>query len=287
MKQQKTLSSRLISRYLLIIRDEESFAEKRTFAFTPAKLIVIIVVTGLVVFALSFFLITTLLAKWVDPQYQALQTKIKLSSLERQIDSLNHYNRINALQEANIRKILNGEVEVKDWSSDTAKSDKPTIDSVGLYSLVPIDSAYRKEFEDTDYDILTQRNQTKESLQQIYFFPPIRGIITNPFDIKERHFGLDIVAKKNEPIKCVADGTVIMASFTSDSGHMIAVQHKHQLISFYKHNSSLLKKVGDVVKAGDLLAIIGNSGELTDGPHLHFELWYKGNPVNPEDFVHF
>ena len=164
MKQQKTLSSRLISRYLLIIRDEESFAEKRTFAFTPAKLIVIVAVTGLVIFAISFFLITTLLSRWVDPQYQALQTKIKLTELERQLDSLHHYSRINAMQEENIRKILNGEIDVKDWSSDTAKSDNSVIDSVDFNNLAPIDSAFRKDFEDTDYDVLTQRNQTKESL---------------------------------------------------------------------------------------------------------------------------
>ncbi|MGB0522711.1 MAG: M23 family metallopeptidase [Flammeovirgaceae bacterium] len=287
MKQQKTLSSRLVSRYLLIIRDEESFAEKRTFAFTPAKLIVILVVTGLVIVTLSFFAITTLLAKWVDPQYQALQTKIQLSALENKIDSLNHLTTTHAMHQENIRKIINGEIDLNEWGADSVKTKKSTIDSATISGMGPIDSVFRKEFEDTDYDVLTLRNNTKETLQQLHFFPPVRGIITAPFDVKKRHFGTDVVAKKNEPIKCTADGTVIMADFMNDGGYVIAVQHKNQLISFYKHNSALLKKVGDVVKAGDLVAIIGNSGEQTDGPHLHFELWHKGNPVDPEDFVHF
>lgn len=287
MKQQKTFSSRLVSRYLLIVRDEESFAEKTTMAFTPAKLIVIAVVTGVVIMALCFFLITTLLAKWVDPEYQALQTKIKLSALQQQIDSLSYLNRVNVQHERNIRKILSGEVELKDWALDTAKNQSIDLDSLDFLDGAPIDSIFRKEFEDTDYDLLAQRSKAKESLQQMYFFAPIRGIVTSGFDVKERHFGVDVVAGKDEPVKSAADGTVIMSSRTVEYGNVIAVQHKYQLISFYKHNSMLLKKVGDVVQAGEAIAIIGNSGEQSDGPHLHFELWYQGNPVNPEDFVHF
>lgn len=287
LKQQKTLSSRLTSHYLMIIRDEETFAQKKTIPFTLAKLIVIFVAISLVIMTISFFLITTLLAKWVDPQYQAIQTKIQISELEREIDSLNYLTEVNEKKEKRVRMILSGQIEMKDWSSDTAKSNQVAIDSLDIDTEHPIDSAFRKEYENTDYDVLTQRNKAKESLQQLYFWTPVKGIITQDFNVKNRHFGTDVVAKKDETIKCVADGTVIMSSWTQGEGHVIAVQHKQDLISFYKHNSALLKKAGDVVKAGQVIAIIGNSGEFTEGPHLHFELWYKGNPVNPEDFIRF
>ena len=107
------------------------------------------------------------------------------------------------------------------------------------------------------------------------------------FNPRNRHWGVDLVARKGEPVLAAANGTVILASWTQDGGNVIAVQHPNQLVSVYKHNASLLKKTGDFVKAGEAIATLGNSGELTSGPHLHFEMWYKGSPVNPEDFIAF
>ena len=95
------------------------------------------------------------------------------------------------------------------------------------------------------------------------------------------------MAKTNEPVKGVADGTVIVSSWTQDAGYVMVVQHRGSLISMYKHNAVLVKKVGTFVNAGDIISIVGNSGEMTDGPHLHFEMWYNGNSLNPEEFVTF
>jgi murein DD-endopeptidase MepM/ murein hydrolase activator NlpD len=120
-----------------------------------------------------------------------------------------------------------------------------------------------------------------------YFFPPIDGIVTRKFNRNIDHFGVDIVTKSNEPVKAAADGTVVMADWTQESGNVIAIQHRGNIITIYKHNSALLKKVGNFVNSGEVIAIIGNTGELTTGPHLHFELWYNGNPVNPEEFISF
>ena len=125
------------------------------------------------------------------------------------------------------------------------------------------------------------------NLTEVFFFTPISGYVSRSYNQKDEHYGVDIVAKQNEPIMSVGNGTVIMSSWTQDSGYVIAIQHSDNLISVYKHNASLLKKVGNFVLGGEVIAIIGNTGELTDGPHLHFELWYNGNPVNPEDFVTF
>ncbi len=285
MKQHKTLTQRLTSRYIMIIRDEETFAQKTTLHVTPAKLLAIGVAVGIVIMIFSYFLITTLLAKWVDPQYQALQTKKELRIMASQLDSINYISDANEKYANNLKAIINGEIEAVNLEEE---GEKVVISSndVNLDKESPIDSMFKKDFQEVDYEQLVRKNDAKESLQQIFFFPPIRGgVVTSEFNLKTKHYGVDVVAKKDEPIKCTADGTVIFASWTQDSGHVIAVQHRNQIVSFYKHNSTLLRKVGEIVKAGDLLAIIGNSGEMTEGPHLHFEMWYEGNPVDPMDFV--
>jgi murein DD-endopeptidase MepM/ murein hydrolase activator NlpD len=112
-------------------------------------------------------------------------------------------------------------------------------------------------------------------------------VITNEFNASQNHYGIDIVAKQNEAIKCVLDGTVILSNWTLETGYTIAIQHQQNIVSVYKHNSALLKKEGEFVKAGDPIAIVGQTGELTTGPHLHFELWSDGNPVNPKDYINF
>lgn len=151
-----------------------------------------------------------------------------------------------------------------------------------------VDSQFRQEFEEDGVELLTVNSgSTSSQLDELFFFTPLTGIISSGYNPKIGHNGVDIVSRKNEPIKSVADGTVILASWTQDAGYVITVQHKSNVISVYKHNSSLLKKPGDFVNAGDVIAIIGNTGELTSGPHLHFELWYNGNPVDPEEFVSF
>jgi murein DD-endopeptidase MepM/ murein hydrolase activator NlpD len=152
--------------------------------------------------------------------------------------------------------------------------------------LAPADSQFRKEFEQSEYSFVSLKSKYRE-LQDVFFFTPITGFISDKYDSKKGHFGVDIVAKTNEPVKCVADGTVLMASWTQDAGYVIAIQHQGSLVSVYKHNAGLLKKVGSFVNAGDIISIVGNSGEMTDGPHLHFEMWYNGNSLNPEEFVTF
>ena len=125
------------------------------------------------------------------------------------------------------------------------------------------------------------------SLKNFFFFTPVKGVLTNLFNISEKHFGVDIVAQKGESIKAVLDGTVIFSQWTLENGWIIALQHTQNVISIYKHNSTLLKKEGSIVKAGEPIAIIGNSGENTTGTHLHFELWFNGVPVNPKEYISF
>ena len=125
------------------------------------------------------------------------------------------------------------------------------------------------------------------SLSQIHFFVPVKGVVTNHFDLATDHFGVDLVSSPNSRISAVLDGTVIFSGFTLETGYVIHVQHHSDLISVYMHNSELLKFRGDKVKAGESIAFIGNTGELSTGPHLHFEIWHEGNPLDPEQYIDF
>jgi murein DD-endopeptidase MepM/ murein hydrolase activator NlpD len=151
------------------------------------------------------------------------------------------------------------------------------------------DSLLRIEWEQkSKYDLVYYSGKpTIQGISAMIFFPPLKGTITNGFSVQSKHFGVDIIGIKDAPIKSVLDGTVVISTWTYESGYVIAIQHSSNVISLYKHNSALLKKVGEIVNAGDPIAIIGNSGEQTTGPHLHFELWYEGRAVNPLEFISF
>ncbi|GAB4328542.1 MAG: hypothetical protein OHK0038_02400 [Flammeovirgaceae bacterium] len=286
MKQRKTLSTWLTTRLLLIIRDEDMFAEKATIRFNYARMLLFLGGVFFVLLFLSFFLVTTLLSRWFDPRVEQLNAAQRLIELEQKVDSLKLQAELKDKYILNIRNILEGKLQVEN-SQENKKVNKPS--DVDLKRLSPIDSAFRKEFEGADEDKLSIQVDEKASkdIQQLFLFSPITGIISKRFSIKDLHFGVDIVTKKDEPVKCIADGTVIVSSWTQDAGYVIGVQHKNNIISFYKHNAILLKKVGETAKVGDILAVVGNSGEMTDGPHLHFELWYNGNPINPQDYIGF
>ena len=292
MKARKTLSSWLVNRYLLIIRNEENFAEKSTFSFTYAKVILLAVTVFIVLMALSLLLVKTLLAQWFDPRHAQIEANKNLYELTVKVDSLWQEVEEKDRFIKNFQRILSGDTsEVyndynQNSSNENGSNDQQAI--IDVNKLSPIDSQFRQEFEQTDLSLLNiNGSNTYSELQEMFFFSPISGFISAPYNVKEGHFGVDVVAKKNEPVKSVADGTVIMSSWTQDSGYVIAVQHRGNLISVYKHNAELLKKVGSFVNAGEIISIIGNTGDLTDGPHLHFELWNSGNSVNPEEFVTF
>jgi murein DD-endopeptidase MepM/ murein hydrolase activator NlpD len=287
MKIKESLFAWLSHRYEVVVRDEENFEEKRTFSYSHTKALVLVVPVLVLMFILGFWLAPRQSGKLLQSS-QELQMKKQLLSLTNTVDSLlevtNQYERYYQ----NFRKAIEG--DVKDLRTDTSKILKNQVaqtDTIQDY-ISQADLNLRKEYESMNISLKeTKMSKEETQLQGISFFPPIKGTITERFDAKNKHFGIDLVAKANEPIKAAADGTVILASWTEDTGNVIAIQHQGEIVSFYKHNAALFKKVGDFVKAGDVIAIIGNTGRLSSGPHLHFELWYKGNAINPEKFVSF
>ena len=288
LKPKKTLSERLTTKYQLVIRNEENLAEKSNFAFTYAKLLVVLITFFIVVFSLSMLLSKTVLAKWFDPKHAQMEANKKLYELAIKVDSLSVEVDNKDKFIMNFQRILSG-----DTSSgfidpvEALGNDNKVVPSINDMKLAPSDAQFRKEFEQSEMSLVALTSNKYRELQEMFFFSPITGFISDHYDLKKSHFGIDIVAKTNEPVKAIADGTVIMASWTQDSGYVMAVQHRGNLISVYKHNAELLKKVGNFVNAGDIISIVGNSGEMTDGPHLHFELWYNGSSLNPEEFVTF
>lgn len=287
MKPKKTLSNWLTTRYQLIIRNEENFAEKTSAGFTYSKIILFSVIFFAVMFVVSLFLVKTVLAKWFDPKHAQMENNKKLLELDSKVDSL----AIEVARKdqfiANFQRVLSGDTSNLKDSFHATRDEEKSVTKPADLKIAVNDSAFRKDFEKSDLSIIAQTNVKYRELQETFFFSPITGFISDRYDVKKGHFGADVVAKTNEPVKCIAEGTVVFSSWTQDSGYVIIIQHRGGLISVYKHNAELLKKVGTFVNAGEIISIVGNSGELTNGPHLHLELWYNGNSLNPEEFVTF
>ena len=284
MKSRKTLSNWLTNRFLLILRNEENFAEKTTISFTYAKLILITFVVLLLMMLASLYLSSTLMSQWFDPRHELIIMDRHLVNLVEKVDSLENQMRVKDQFIHNVQRILIGE----EIGNDSLLNQNPSIEvSKSIEPIPAIDSQFRKEFEESELTFLTVRNPISQQLADQYFYSPIEGIVTTEFNLKDEHYGIDIVSKNNEPVKSVAEGTVIFSDWTQESGNVIAIQHRDNIISVYKHNSALLKKVGSFVNSGEAIAIIGNTGEFTTGPHLHFEMWYNGNSVDPEEFISF
>lgn len=288
MRAKRTLSDWLSNRYLLILRNEENFAERTTISFTYAKLIVFLVSIFLIVLMISLYLVTTILAAWLDPRHAEVEVNRQLIELSLAVDSLAVEVERKEAFISSFQRLASGEVahdtlrELKDPDAATGLADK----DYEMDDLSAVDSALRNEFEGSLLYDKTMSSNSSE-LQEIFFFSPISGLVSAPFDNKIEHYGVDVVSKQNEPVKAVADGTVLLSAWTQKEGYVLAIQHRANLVSVYKHNSALLKKTGEFVRAGEVVSIIGNTGELTSGPHLHFEFWYNGNPINPEEFVSF
>ncbi len=238
------------------------------------------------------YLVTSVLEEWFDPRYAQNQTRIELIQLTQTVDSLENQVRQRENYIENVRRILSGDdEELYAQVEERELTEEQIAKSTSLdQTITPIDREFREEFEKETFGTITASLiDDNEALKEMFLFSPLgkEGLVSDKYDPKINHYGVDVVAKKDEPVKAVADGTVILASWTQDSGYVIGIQHRGNLISIYKHNSDLLKNVGNFVSAGEIISIIGNTGELTSGPHLHFELWYNGNPVDPEEFVDF
>ncbi len=292
MKNRATITDWLTRRYSIIVRSEENFADKQTYNLNNATLLVIIFSLVTVMVGTTLVVKEKLLKRIIAETDIELLNQKRLLNLSVKIDSLEGDVRRKDLFIQSMRRLMKADYAESQstGTKSSIKSEDSESGKANLDYVSNIDSVFRAEFEmasDQVYNFNVSLAY-KDEFGSMLFFPPLSGsIVTSAFDMKQGHYGIDLASGKNEPIKSVADGTVVMSSWTDDSGYVIAIQHKSNLITVYKHNSVLLKKVGNFVKAGDIIAIIGDSGEMSTGPHLHFELWYNGNPLNPAEFIAF
>ena len=217
------------------------------------------------------------------PGYMNSEVRSQIVGNALRVDSLQQVLNRQNLYIMNIQDIFSGNIPV---DSVQTLDSLTTVRKDTLMERTKREEEFRRQYEETEKYNLTSITSQPDVTGPI-LYRPTRGMVSDRFDAKKKHYGTDIAANPNESVLATMDGTVILSTYTAETGYLIGVQHSQDLISVYKHCGSLLKKEGDRVKGGEAIALVGNSGTFSTGPHLHFELWYKGHPVNPEKYIVF
>lgn len=283
-RRSRRIRKKLLDKYRLVILNEDTFEERLAFKLTRLNVFVFVSTACIILIILSYFLIAFTPLREYIPGYSSSALKKKATELSFKTDSLQQIILFNERYYSSIKQVLTGNISASNINRDSI------IEAINLEAsqvdLKPIeeDSLLRAKVDKEDkYNLF----DSATALTSFVLFPPVQGEISDTFSLKEKHYAIDIVVKENAPVKSVADGTVIFAEWTATTGNVVIIEHSYGLISVYKHNSSLIKYQGDLVKAGEVIAMAGASGELSTGPHLHFELWNDGYPVDPSNFIDF
>lgn len=270
---------KLKNKYHLVILNDGTYEERITVKITPLLILSITMLASFLLISSAFLLFSFTPLKEYVPGKTTTETKKELIKISIKVDSLVILLEERNLYVNNLRTILNGEVPINEISTTTSKNKNKNSD----LNISEEDSVFRLIIEEkTNGDYISVKPNGS-----IYFYSPLSGDFTEKYDRFKNHFGVDIISNKGEFIHSTSEGIVVLSNWTKETGYVIAVQHSEGFLSLYKHNSSLLKEVGDLVKTGEPIAIIGNSGELSTGPHLHFELWKNGKSVDPENYISF
>lgn len=285
-KRKKKITKKLLHKYRLILLNEETFEEKYTFKLSRLNIFVTLGISSIVLIGLTMVLIALTPLREYIPGYASSELRHQAMSLVYKTDSLEQVIEDNSQYFSSIQQILKGDTVHINAEDDIKESSSPTNIQSEDVDLSPSkeDSILRQEVEKkAKYNVLhPARDRANYKL-----FPPIKGQITENYNRRIRHFGIDISIAENQPVKAAADGKVVFAEWTVQTGYVIILQHNDGMISVYKHNSSLTKKQGEQVKAGEVIARTGDTGEYTTGPHLHFELWKSGYSIDPTEFLDF
>ncbi len=294
-KSNKTFWQRLRNKYRLVIMNDSTYQELTSLRLSRLNIFIVLsTLTVLLIFITVLIIVATPLKEYI-PGYGDVSSRNELIELRIKTDSLEQLAAANDKYLQNINNVIDGNVSTTK-PAPPEKIENNNVSTKNLDPVAPEDAQLRADEERKEKFLVKNKKSENGSesgssgnnkISDFYFFTPLKGNLTSVFNAKANHFGVDIAAKKSEPVKATLDGVVVISDWTADNGYVISIQHANNLISVYKHNSILYKKVGNFVKAGDVIAVTGNTGELSKGPHLHFELWYNGMAVNPKDFINF
>jgi len=283
-KESKKIKRKLLDKYRLVILNENTFEERLSFKLTRLNVFVLVSLSIILLISATYALIAYTPLREYIPGYSSTALKKKAIELNYKTDSLQQVISMNERYYTSIKKVLQGDISATDFNKDSIiEAAKLEISEVDLNPNLQ-DSLLREKVDKEDkYNLF----ESATSAASFVLFPPVNGTISEPYNLKEKHYAVDLVVAKDAPIKATADGVVIFAEWTTSTGHVIIIEHSYGLISVYKHNAALTKAQGDLVKAGEVIGTAGNSGTLSTGPHLHFELWNDGYPINPTNFIDF
>ena len=282
-KGRKALWHNFKFKYKLTITNENTLEEVVGLHVSKLNGLSVLVFAVTVIFLIAALIISFTPLRNYLPGYMNSEVREQVVMNALRADSLQQMLERQKMYIMNIQDIFKGTVRTDSVHSIDSLT---MVRSEELMERTEAEEQFRKQYEETErYNLTTMTDAPV--VTGLIFFRPTRGILSSGFDANKKHFGIDIAASPNESVLATLDGTVILATYTADTGYVIEVQHAQNLVSVYKHCGSLLKKAGDTVKAGEAIALVGNTGEKTTGPHLHFELWNKGRALDPSKYIVF
>ena len=270
-------------KYKLTITNENTLEEIVGIHVSKLNGVSVLLSAVTVIFLIASLIIVFTPLRNYLPGYMNTEVREQVVTNALRADSLQWLMERQRMYIMNIQDIISGNVKTDSIHSIDSLT---VVRSEELMERTQAEDEFRKQYEENErYNLTTIDNAP--AVTGLIFFRPTRGMVSSEFDANQKHFGIDIAASPNESVLATLDGTVILATYTVDTGYLIQIQHSQNLVSVYKHCGSLLKKVGDSVKAGEAIALVGNTGEKTTGPHLHFEIWNRGRALDPSKYIVF
>lgn len=283
-KENGKFKKKWLHRYRMVVLNDDTFEERFSLNLTRLNVFIVTVISAILLIGLTTVLIAFTPLREFIPGYASTKLTKDVFFLEKQTDSLITAIELKQQKYERINMVLSGNITAAEYARIDSVAKVEIASSADLPVAIEEDSLLREEVDREDKFNLIEGATIKTNF---VLFAPVKGIISDPYSAQKKHYAVDITAATNSPVKAAADGTVIFAGWSADTGNTILMEHSYGVLTVYKHMATLNKSQNDQVQAGEVIGIVGNTGELTTGPHLHFELWMDGYPQDPTNFINF